>query len=116
MSFNGYGKMNSDEVGIYLQLKTDAIITAVPLLYIALSPSRHDTQQILDVRFLGLYHRGDTTSESVTIYRPENQLAGGIVASAIRITATRMATSSSAPRRSIFRPLLASTGFETMEL
>ncbi len=57
-----------------------------------------------------------TTAESVTIYRPENQLAGGIVESAIRITATRMATSSSAPRRSIFRPFLASTGFETMEL
>lgn len=46
MSFNGYGKMNSDEVGIYLQLKTDAIITAVPLLYSVPPPSRHDTQQI----------------------------------------------------------------------
>ena len=53
MSFNGYGKMNSDEVGIYLQLKTDAIITAVPLLYIAPPPSRHDTQQIPVVRSLG---------------------------------------------------------------
>ena len=50
MSFNSYGKMNSDEVGIYLQLKTDAIITAVPLLYIAPPPSRHDTQQIPVVR------------------------------------------------------------------
>ena len=46
MSFNGYGKMNSDEVGIYLQLKTDAIITATPSPYIAPRPSRHDTQQI----------------------------------------------------------------------
>lgn len=54
--------------------------------------------------------------KSVTIYRPENQLAGGIVASAIRITATIMATSSKAPRRIVFRPFLASTGFETMEL
>ena len=57
MSFNSYGKMNSDEVGIYLQLKTDAIITAVPLLYIAPPPSRHDTQQIPVVRSLGLYCR-----------------------------------------------------------
>ena len=53
MSFNGYGKMNSDEVGIYLQLKTDAIITAVVLLYTAQSPSRHDTQQIPVDRSLG---------------------------------------------------------------
>ena len=59
MSFNGYGKMNSDEVGIYLQLKTDAIITAVPLLYIAPPPSRHDTQQIPVVRSLGLYRRSN---------------------------------------------------------
>ena len=50
MSFNGYGKMNSDEVGIYLQLKTDAIITAALLSYIAPSPFRHDTQQIPDDR------------------------------------------------------------------
>ena len=59
MSFNGYGKMNSDDVGIYLQLKTDAIITAVPLLYIAPPPSRHDTQQIPVVRSLGLYRRSN---------------------------------------------------------
>ena len=54
MSFNGYGKMNSDEVGIYLQLKTDAIITAAPLLYIVPPPSHHDTQQIPVVRSSGL--------------------------------------------------------------
>ena len=59
MSFNGYGKMNSDDVGIYLQLKTDAIITAVPLLYIAPKPSRHDTQQIPVVRSLGLCRRSN---------------------------------------------------------
>ena len=64
MSFNGYGKMNSDEVGIYLQLKTDAIITAVPLLYIALSPSRHDTQQIPVFRSLGLYRRSNNLAHA----------------------------------------------------
>ena len=62
MSFNGYGKMNSDEVGIYLQLKTDAIITAVPLLYIAPPPPRHDTpiQVIINtlLRCKGIKHSG----------------------------------------------------------
>ena len=53
MSFNGYGKMNSGEAGVHLHSKTDAIITAVPLLYIAPPPSRHDTQQIPVVRSFG---------------------------------------------------------------
>lgn len=53
MSFNGYRKMNSIEVGIYLQLKTEAIITAALSPSIAPPPSRHDTQQIPVVRSLG---------------------------------------------------------------